>query len=182
MFTLILFLITSYLLATTQEWLIHKYLMHSNIITTLHDEHINHHKKTKKDYSITYYDSDYICVNMTSINDIIQAIILIFINSYILYSLFTPYVSIFAIILTVTILFTINILIWNTLHPYVHNLDPYTVCNFPKGLYESLINKNNIYVNWAINNHKSHHYNSKGNFNIVFPGADYLFGTYNNKY
>jgi hypothetical protein len=179
---LLLFFLTTYFLATTQEWFMHKYLMHTNTIQSLFNNHILHHKKTKADYSIKNNDSDYICIDMSTVNDLIQAAFLVIINSSILYLLFTPYISIITILLSVTILFTMNILIWNTLHPYVHHLNAYDICNFPKGITSSFINENNIYIKWVVDNHKSHHYNSKGNFNIVFPGADYLFGTYNNKY
>ena len=42
-------------------------------------------------------------------------------------------------------------------------------------------NENNIFSCWIVNNHKAHHYNPRGNFNIIFPGADFIFGTYNTK-
>ena len=38
---------------------------------------------------------------------------------------------------------------------------------------------NTPYVKWLIANHQEHHNHTNSNFNIVFPGADYLFGTYN---
>ena len=40
----------------------------------------------------------------------------------------------------------------------------------------------NVYFNWANKNHIYHHLQKgdrKGNYNIILPGADILFGTYN---
>ena len=38
---------------------------------------------------------------------------------------------------------------------------------------------NTSYIKWLITNHQAHHKYTNSNFNIVFPGADYLFNTYN---
>ena len=56
-------------------------------------------------------------------------------------------------------------------------------CNFPS-LNHNIIekNKDNWYIKWVIKNHTKHHKvkgDKKGNFNIIYPGADYLLGTYN---
>ena len=44
--------------------------------------------------------------------------------------------------------------------------------------------KNNLYVKWVIDNHILHHVRKehrKGNYNIIFPGADFVLGTYHTK-
>ena len=40
-----------------------------------------------------------------------------------------------------------------------------------------LLLEKNMIIKWFIKNHKNHHDNKDTNYNIVFPGADYLFGT-----
>lgn len=182
MFTTLFFFTTSYLMSTIEEWFIHKYLMHNKAILSLYNNHITHHAKTNPDYSINDSNLSYICVDVSSLNDIIQIFFVFSINSGILYVLFNPYISLLTISCTVSALLGINILLWNTYHSYIHKLDGSKICNFPKGLSKNFIdkyfNENNIYVKWIINNHKQHHNNCRTNFNIVFPGGDYLFGTY----
>tara|TARA_Y100000389_G_scaffold204546_1_gene257896 strand:- start:8173 stop:8655 length:483 start_codon:yes stop_codon:yes gene_type:complete len=90
----------------------------------------------------------------------------------------TEYV-LYSILLFVTFLFFM-IIIWNSIHPYIHNEDPSKRCKYH--LFKSYIDKkkNNFYIRWMIWNHKLHHIRKgkrKGNYNIVFPGADYLLGT-----
>ena len=72
------------------------------------------------------------------------------------------------------------IIIWNSMHPYIHNEDASKRCKlyFSKSYVDKV--KNNFYVRWIILNHKLHHIRKgdrKGNYNAVFPGGDYLFGT-----
>ena len=49
--------------------------------------------------------------------------------------------------------------------------------------YPGLMSKGLIY-NWLWKNHALHHYQKegKGNYNIIFPGADFLFRSYNSKF
>ena len=175
-----LFFLTAYFLATIEEWFIHKYLMHTNIIPELHNNHMTHHKKTKQDLSSDR--DEYICVDVSSIRDVIQIITLTSINSGFLYIIFSPYISTLTIVITSASLLGINILVWNTYHPYIHKMDGSKICNYPKGLsYKYLQNTSNVYTDWVVNNHKIHHKYSAFNFNIVYPGADYLFGTNKSK-
>ena len=52
-------------------------------------------------------------------------------------------------------------------------MDAYEIC-IPKGVPRKYINEDNVYVKWVVNNHRAHHDNSNGNYNIVFPGADFF--------
>ena len=77
------------------------------------------------------------------------------------------------------ILLAINILVWNTYHSLV---DPETICQPYTYLSKTQQNQlmNTPYIQWLIATHQEHHnHTNNRNFNIVFPGADYLFGTYN---
>jgi len=75
----------------------------------------------------------------------------------------------------------IHMVIWNTMHSYVHFFDVNKICNV-NGIPKEYIDENNVYVNWSLENHRAHHFyknDEKGNWNVVFPGADYIFGTNN---
>ena len=168
---IIIFAATVYLLATIQEWALHKYLMHSNTIPSLHNNHILHHKTTNADYSIEDNNPKYVCINIASVNGIIQLAIIYSINTSILYLMFSPMISYTVISWTIITMLSINIILWNQYHSYVHNVE----CD----LLRIAVNEQNWYVNWLVSNHRMHHTNSKGNYNIVFPGGDYLFGTHN---
>lgn len=177
------FFITAYLLASIEEWLAHKYIMHTKMKSTsifdnAYINHIKHHKNTNNDYSIKTGNPDYICFEIFSADGIVQSFVVLFTNSSILFVLY-PSISAYVILSTNIFLLVANIFIWNTFHAYIHNMDAYKICS-PSGLPRYYIKENNMYSSWLINNHKCHHTNSKGNFNIVFPGADFIFGTHNN--
>ena len=186
MFQHISFLLFAYLFASIQEWTIHKYLMHSNNnqikSLSLYKNHQQHHKTTNKtDYKTNPSGHKYICQDIISINGLSQIAILISINTAILHQMFSPNISTQFILATNTILLAINILVWNTFHSLVHQVDPKTICQPYTYLSETQQNyfKNTSYVKWLITNHETHHKTNNSNFNIVFPGADYLFETYN---
>ena len=89
------FFATSYFMATFQEWVIHKYLMHNHntLIKSIYNNHQYHHKIIKSDYSIqSLEDSKYICQNIISIDGLLQFIIILSINTTFLYQLFSPYI------------------------------------------------------------------------------------------
>merc|ERR1719384_1847312 len=71
---------------------------------------------------------------------------------------------------------------WNTMHGMMHGRCAYTEGQ-PLALPYSVARwlADYPYFNWMIRNHTLHHDikgDGKGNFNIVWPGADFLFGTY----
>ena len=73
--------------------------------------------------------------------------------------------------------------VWNTLHSYIHKLEVNQICkNAVYGVPKEHVNEENPYVKWSLENHKAHHYfkgDEKGNWNVVFPGTDYILGTHN---
>jgi len=136
-----------------------------------------HHKNTQNDYSIINNNPEYICFDVLSIDGIVQLIIVFSINTAFFYMLFHPSISLPIISATVIIMLFINIIVWNTYHAYVHGFDPAIICS-PKGVKRSNIHESNYISGWLISNHRTHHDNKNTNYNIVFPGADFLFGTY----
>lgn len=171
----IIFFISVYLLSTIEEWLAHKYIMHtkSNVFKKIYDNHLLHHVKTQKNYTIIDNNPDYICFDILSMDGLVQCVVLFTVNYGFLYMLFHNYVSSYAISATIILFIMINVLVWNTFHSYIHGMDAYEIC-IPKGVPRKYINEDNFYVKWVLNNHRAHHDNNTGNYNIVFPGADFF--------
>lgn len=175
-----IFFCLAYLTATIEEWVIHKYLMHQLAhpqLKNLYKNHILHHKKTKKDFSIENNETEYICFEFLSVDGLVQLFVGFFINTSLFYILFRGYVSLFVISATIMTFLLVNIFVWNTCHSYIHNMDAFEICS-AIGLPRKYIDEQNVYIKWSVNNHRAHHYYHDSNYNIVFPGADFLFGTH----
>jgi hypothetical protein len=170
-----IFYTISYLLASIEEWLFHKY-MHLKMNHSIQKTHMIHHSNSNNKYEVSINSSDDICFDIRNLNDLSQFLLFLVGNSAFLKFLF-PDVSILTISITTSGLLTFNIFIWNTYHSYIHGLDSYTIC-FIKGIPRKYVPFQNMYSKWIIKNHQTHHKYPTGNFNIVFPGADYLFLTY----
>jgi len=177
----LIFITTLYAAFSVQEWLAHKYLMHTHLnikaLQKVYANHLRHHNKTKHDYTIENNDPEYICVDLSTLDDFFQYVLLYTVNTGIFYIFFKNELTFTTISIHVHLFLIVNILVWNTFHSYIHGLDAYEICK-PPGIPRRFINEKNIYTRWLIENHKAHHSNPKGNYNIVFPGADYLFGTH----
>ena len=180
-YSISLFLVSFYFITSLQEYFMHKYIMHNKInipyLKETYDDHIKHHISTNKDFTIKDNDHSNICFSFMTMLPIF------FVNVFILYILFYKIISLHIIVITVIIAQIIFIVIWNSLHSYIHFFSVNKICkNTVYGIPPEYINPNNIYVKWSLENHKAHHYykkDEKGNYNVVFPGADYLLGTYN---
>ena len=176
-----LFLVTLYFLSSFEEFFIHKYIMHRVInvpfLKETAEEHINHHIATNKDFTVKNNDHTNICF------DFITILPIYLFTVFISYILFNKIVSLNVILLTVLVVILIHMVVWNTLHSYFHYFNVNTICkNTIYGVPKEYINEDNFYVKWSLNNHRAHHYfkdEKKGNWNVVFPGADYILGTHN---
>ena len=168
-----------YIFVSFEENFIHKYIMHYRIdipyFRETYDEHIKHHKSITKDFTTQNNGHENICFNVSTIIPICIA------NTLLLYAFFHK-VAKFQTILTLVV-FTqiIHAIIWNSYHSYIHSFNVNNICDI-YGISKEHINENNIYSKWSIQNHKAHHYyknDEKGNYNVVFPGADFILGTHN---
>lgn len=176
-----LFLIALYLLASFEEFFVHKYLMHNVVKIPFLDEygkdHIKHHIATNKDFTIKNNDPDNICFDFFTIIPLYVSTVLI------LYLFFNKMISLNIILIAVFITVCLHMVVWNTLHSYIHYFEVNDVCkNTIYGIPSKYINEENFYVKWSLDNHRAHHYfkhEEKGNWNVVFPGADYIMGTHN---
>lgn len=154
---MLLFFTVSYLFATFQEWYFHKY-MHGSSGSTMQKNHQRHHTTIDLLYEPSSED---ICFDIQNKTDIFQFLLVFTGNTAVLSFMFYPSISLITISITSSSLLTFYILVWNTLkcvpREYVPTVNWYSSC--------------------IIDNHQKHHLFPAGNFNIVFPGADYLFGT-----
>lgn len=181
LFNGLLFIAGVYIASSIEEWIVHKYVMHTHsdvkLFRKMHENHAQHHYKTKSDYTVGG-DTEYICVDIKTVDDVIQYTVVFVFNYGLFYVMCSNYIPAWFIASTILAFIGINILVWNTFHSYIHGMDAYEIC-YSKGIPAKYLNEKNFYVNWIVNNHRAHHKNSRGNFNIVFPGADFWFGTYN---
>jgi hypothetical protein len=176
-----LFFVTLYILLSFEELFIHKYIMHDVIkipfLNDVGERHIKHHIATNPDFSIKNNETENICFDSTS------AFAVYFITVTIMYLLFHKIISSSIILVSVLVFSVIAWIIWNTLHSYIHFFDGNTLCqDTVVGIPKEYINEDNFYVKWSLDNHRAHHYfkkEEKGNWNVVFPGADYIMGTHN---
>lgn len=164
-----------YGMATIEEWGFHRF-MHMNRQDRIQKDHINHHKYTNQQFVVDLSHIDDICFDIRNTQDVFQFLGLWITNTSILYVLFTPYISLYVCSFSCLGLLWYNILVWNTYHAYIHGHCASEIC-FMKGIPYSYVPTTNIYSSWIIRNHQLHHKYPTKNFNIVFPGADYIFHT-----
>jgi len=176
-----IFLVALYLLASFEEFFVHKYLMHNVVKIPFLDEygkeHIKHHIATNKDFTVKNNDPENICFDFFTIVPLYVSTVLI------LYLFFNKMISLNIILISVFITVCLHMVVWNTLHSYIHYFEVNDTCkNTIYGIPSKYINEENFYVKWSLDNHRAHHYfkhEEKGNWNVVFPGADYIMGTHN---
>jgi len=183
-----LYAVTIYLVGSTVEWVLHRYVMHcyqySPWILNLSDSHVfkrkclehkNHHLSVNSDMSLN--DSSHNNELVFAFRSTIDIVVVFFIFSLIIVRLLgIRGVPVYASAgLSVAFAFTFS-MIWNSVHTKMHNkhVDVPLVpkINVPESMYQ-------VYLK----NHNLHHQikgDDKGNFNVVFLGADELFET-NNK-
>ena len=172
---LLLVLLILYLVFTFSEVFIHKEIYHNKPDSFIRkygiygDEHINHHLDVLNDMSLKEgYHEDSLFFDTF---DLVYITLLIFIVWYptvlLFYSVEWYYIFIAAVL---TSLF--YKVMWDKLHYAFHQINDI-------GKY-----KDNFIFKWLYNNHKVHHLikgENKGNYNIIFPGADHILGLYRNK-
>lgn len=166
-----------YLICTMSEWILHRYVMHAKVdlpwIRTFHDSHVIHHSLIEKDMTVREHERMYedICMQPFS------WLVILLMSGGLMWVLFGRWFSASVIIAHVLVFVLIEVVVWNSLHPYIHHVAGKAGCR----LSSTDIPSGNPYVKWVVRNHAAHHLikgERKGNFNIVFPGADYLMGTY----
>ena len=159
-------LLLIYLIITLTEWFVHKHIMHNQ---TLDPGHIRHHKSVYKNMKLD--DSEFIekDIKMGTDHTILITTWSFISFNYIINNLFKYNIKSKYIMTGSLLLGIFYHLLWNKYHRKMH-----FEANF-------FVNTNNKFLKWMFINHAIHHLQkgpSKGNFNIVFPGGDWLMGDY----
>lgn len=172
---------TLYLLFTFAEWFMHRYMMHNRIdlpyLRSFHESHILHHSITGPDMTSQCHDRmhDDLCFQPISI------IIIFIISCLVIIPLFSQWFPVYVLVGHIALFTLVEIVLWNTLHSYIHHVRyDFSPCFLRN--HEIPIPIHNPYIRWVISNHRAHHFfkgTDKGNFNVVFPGADFIMGTHN---
>ena len=173
------FFISAYLAASFQEWFAHKYLMHQkslHFLNGLYKNHLLHHKNTLDDYTIQNGNTEYICFDLFTVDGMVQTGVVLSLNVGVFFVVFYPVIPLSVITTTISVLLSINILVWNVVHSYVHGFDSSVICS-PMGISNRYVSENNPVIKWLSDNHRKHHDKPNTHYNIVFPGADHLLGT-----
>lgn len=170
-----LYLVVMYCITSILEWIIHGKISHSKVLkkySAFYENHMQHHHEILNDMRLK--------PNFTEAGLYFEfpEIIYLFIIGFFFYylvsnKLFHYNLSLFRlgqISIVVMIFYT---LLWNYYHPKMHY--KFSKKNVP---YNGL----NPFIKWLYRNHTLHHLQKgrrKGNFNIIIPFADFIFGTYN---
>ena len=197
-FDIILFLIFFYILVSLIEWTLHYFVMHFNepakgILEYLNTSksHIEHHKKTNIDQSLTDdYSEESLVFNFILLEN--YAILgVVFVLVYLYWRFFPGFkkYSLALVFVFVSFVYFFYLYLWGSIHSYYHkryvdsnkpakndpNMIVYCPLKFFKPDEENPVYK---YLFWY---HTLHHLTKgvdKCNYNIICPLFDFIFGTY----
>lgn len=182
-------IITIYIILSFVEWYIHKYLMHytdNKIINAVNylfkkgynlvhgynqdTSHVKHHNIVRTNGNVNIDDDGmFFDIKNVPLLAAINISIYYFISRIFCYNHSrNEYIGIFIVLFIIAFIYY---KLWNILHPSYHN---YHMNNMVKL-------KDNFIYKYLEKYHMIHHFNkgkNKCNFNIILPGADFLFGTY----
>lgn len=179
---------------TTLEWLVHKYVMHGYdrnnypIVGTLikheSEAHWEHHHEVNSDMSLDIDEKEkkhnglFFRYKATATFTVVLFVILSL--QFKALKLKVSHVSTGAISLFSTIAYSF---LWNNFHALLHGADniilPATT-GVPNNFQNNVVRwVPKFWFNWMMLNHAQHHAvkgRSKGNYNIILPGFDYVHG------
>ena len=194
----ILFVLCLYFVFSFTEYFVHRNFMHAKEKTTLSDNHWNHHKHTLDDMQLKksdHYNSQvnkYLGLYFTWTYTIIVFLIGLM-EGFILYGslklVFDIDIDISSVCIWVFLFCIYQSSFWNTIHPDIHNIHENiswwdgipgsSIWIFLFSSIYTLDQKMTLY-DWCKKNHMMHHLrkgDSKGNYNITLPGADWIMDT-----
>ena len=179
----------TYVIISFTEWFMHNLVMHGNvdqllkipiigrILADTASEHLEHHKEVNMDMSLNHTKVKSTLFFGWEVMLLLSLILILFgiplkllmkmdTTKYILYIIF------------VSILYTI---LWNNIHIDMHSV--IGSINIKEGIpnFNGFLSRGPIY-DYLLRYHTIHHLQkgkTKGNFNIIFPGFDYIFRTNN---
>tara|TARA_B100001094_G_scaffold234692_1_gene229687 strand:- start:2971 stop:3618 length:648 start_codon:yes stop_codon:yes gene_type:complete len=168
-----LLLATIYLILTLTEALVHKYVMHNEDGSWMRsfygDGHMRHHTMVLNDMKLNDDDTDNHIGMFFSEKTVLQMTPLYTVVWPFVFKMFGFSISwrnSYALSLCISLFYKF---LWDWLHYSFHqikDLDRW---------------KTNPVFYWLFRNHSYHHLvkgKQKGNYNIIFPGGDFILGTY----
>ena len=182
-FDFVLFVVFLYILISFIEWVVHYYIMHFNepvkpILEYFNrnKSHVNHHKETRLDQSLP---DDYKEESLVFNFDLQVSYVLFFIIflGYLFWRYFPGFKKypLKYILIFISIVYIFYLYLWNSFHSHYHKKYVESpIKNFIPD-HENFVYK---YLLWY---HTLHHLNKgecKGNYNIICPLFDFIFGTY----
>ena len=196
---ILLAVIIVYCNLTTLEWFVHKYVMHGydrinfpvigKLIDNESSSHLAHHHEVLSDMSLDIQEKEE-TEKGKGLFFHHEATILF---TVVLYVFLTIQFKLFKIKTTPKIVIGISLFstigysfLWNNFHSLLHGEHEIIIPGT-----EGVTNRYQDYVtpfipsfwfDWMLFNHAQHHAvkgKSKGNYNIILPGFDYIMGTYN---
>lgn len=183
---------------TTMEWLVHKYVMHGydrvnfpvfgTLIENESEAHWEHHHEVNSDLSLDIGDKEqkhkglFFQYKATVSFTIILFLILSLQFKALKLNIGHKTTGAISLFSTVTYSF-----LWNNFHALLHGADE-IILPGTRGVSNKYQNTvlnwvPRFWFEWMMLNHAQHHAvkgRSKGNYNIILPGFDYVMGTYNN--
>lgn len=178
-------IIKIYFIISFLEWFLHKYIMHGdpNILENIpiignelkkkSIEHLNHHKEVQINMEIKG--------EKDGLNFGWKLFFILLIITNFLFITTKTFVSKKNSFIVSVIIILIYFMLWNTIHPEMHFI--VDKISWKKGIpsQKEYFNFDNCIYKWLLKNHTLHHLqkNNKRNFNIILPGFDIIFDTYN---
>lgn len=186
-----------YVNLTAMEWMVHKYVMHGyerhnfpiigRVIENESQQHWAHHHEVNSDMTLDIDQKEHRHQGL-----FFQYKATIFFTG-VLYALLTLQFKAFqlevspaitaAICVTCTLVYSF---LWNNFHALLHGADD-VFLSYRNGVPNTYQNTvvdwfPKMWFDWMMYNHAQHHAvkgKSKGNYNIILPGFDYIMQTYN---
>lgn len=176
-------LLASILIFANFEYVFHRFVMHSDkdAFADYQNLHITHHVETLRDMRLEDgADSDprhiYFSAKTTLASIAISTLGLGLLNAaFGLGFGSAPLDATLNCALTSAAVALFHTAYWQTIHGDIHEYYTEPSDGMPR---VDALSKETAYTRWVVENHVGHHMvRGKGNYNIVFPGPDYLWGT-----
>ena len=195
--TILLATLVVYANLTTLEWLVHKYVMHGydrinfpvvgRLVEYESSLHLAHHHEVNSDMSLDIEDKKdqhqglFFKYKATALFTVVLYVLLTLQFRTLKLDVNPKVTAAIGLISTITYSF-----LWNNFHALLHGADDIIIPGTEgvSNKYQSTIVNwvPKVWFEWMMYNHAQHHAvkgRSKGNYNIILPGFDYVVGTYN---
>jgi hypothetical protein len=167
-------LIYTYITFSVCEWFVHAQLMH-NPALDMGRRHLAHHEEVMSDMSIsrtqTLLDNDESRGTTLTVDSTIIVFAVGCCAALCVRKMAAPRTQVFFTVGLSAIAALYQTLTWNAIHPQMHGIQHHE--KQARLLPECILC-------WMQSHHAKHHTLKDRNYNITFPGGDFLFGTYTN--